>query len=172
MKKIERTRFEDLAFICTLFDEAINYQKKKNFPVWNGYDIEAFKKDISAGNQYKILIEDQIAIVFSVCYTDEIIWREKENGDSLYLHRIAVNPLFKGQKLFGDILNWAIEHVKTKKLLKIRMDTWGDNSTIIDYYKSFGFNFIENYTTPNTLDLPIQHRNVLLALLELNVGQL
>ena len=49
------------------------------------------------------------------------------------------------------------------------MDTWGNNPNIVDYYKSFDFQFIENYTTPNSPDLPMQHRNLYLALLEYKV---
>ena len=46
------------------------------------------------------------------------------------------------------------------------MDTWADNSNIVDYYKSFGFKLVGTYITPVTLDLPIQKRNIALALLE------
>jgi len=46
------------------------------------------------------------------------------------------------------------------------MDTWAANPTIIDYYKSFGFAFIENYTTPNSEELPVHNRNLALTLLE------
>ncbi|WP_410503411.1 hypothetical protein [Flavobacterium succinicans] len=77
-----------------------------------------------------------------------------------------VNPKCKGQKQFGKVLSWAIELAKCKNLRYIRLDTWGDNQSILDYYMSYGFKFVENYTTPSTLNLPIQHRNLYLALLE------
>jgi ribosomal protein S18 acetylase RimI-like enzyme len=147
----------------------MEYQRKNGYSVWRGYDKEVFKKDIAAGNQYKILIDSQIAIVFSVCYSDKVIWRDKELGNSVYLHRIAVNPIFKGQRLFGKILSWAIDHAKRKGLSSVRMDTWADNPTIIEYYKSFGLNFIENYITPDSPELSSQHRNLGLALLELKL---
>jgi ribosomal protein S18 acetylase RimI-like enzyme len=81
-----------------------------------------------------------------------------------------VNPAFKGQKLFGQILSWAVDHAKQKKLNCIRMDTWADNTQIIDYYKGFGFTFIENYTTSNSLELPVHNRNLALALLEMKLS--
>jgi hypothetical protein len=46
------------------------------------------------------------------------------------------------------------------------MDTWSDNPTIISYYKNFGFELIENYTTPNSPELPVHNRNLSLTLLE------
>jgi hypothetical protein len=46
------------------------------------------------------------------------------------------------------------------------MDTWAANPAIIDYYKSFGFVAVENYTTPNSSELPVHNRNLALTLLE------
>ena len=107
-----------------------------------------------------------MAMVFSVRYSDKLIWRELDEGNSIYLHRIVVNPEFKGRKLFGAVLNWAIDHVKQKGLHSIRMDTWADNPTIINYYKTFGFRFVENYTTPDNPELPVHNRKLSMTLLE------
>jgi ribosomal protein S18 acetylase RimI-like enzyme len=111
-------------------------------------------------------VESTMAMVFSVRYSDKLIWRELDEGDSIYLHRIVVNPAFKGRKLFGIILDWAIDHLKQKGLRSIRMDTWADNPTIINYYKTFGFQFIENYTTPDSPELPVHNRELSMTLLE------
>jgi ribosomal protein S18 acetylase RimI-like enzyme len=89
-----------------------------------------------------------------------------DDGKAIYLHRIVVNPTFKGRKLFGAILDWAIAHSKQKGLRCIRMDTWAANPTIIEYYKSFGFVFMENYTTPDSEELPVHNRKLALTLLE------
>ena len=72
-----------------------------------------------------------MACIFSICYSDKIIWREKEKGDSLYLHRIVVNPAYKGQKQFGKILNWAVNYAIKRELRHIRMDTWADDPNLI-----------------------------------------
>ena len=166
MINIHNTTVDDLDFIYHLFDEAILYQKKKGFPVWNGYDKNVLKADVKNKLQYKITEDDTILCVFSICLHDPIIWREKEKEDAIYLHRIVVNPRYKGQKQFEKILSWAKGFAKRKNLSYIRIDTWGDNQSILNYYQSYGFKFIENYTTPTTENLPIQHRNLYLALLE------
>lgn len=159
----------DLPFIFAFFDHSINYQEKHGYPVWKNYDKNAIVKDIKSNNQYKIVADSNTAIVFSVCYNDKIIWRHLEKDDAVYLHRIVVNPDFKGQKLFGVILDWAIKHCQEKGLKNVRMDTWAANETIVNYYKGFGFNFVENYTTPDTEALPEHNRNLALTLLEYKV---
>ena len=61
---IVNTEIKDLDFIYSLFDEAISYQKRKEYPVWAGYDKEVLKKDIKNKLQYKIVINNNIACIF------------------------------------------------------------------------------------------------------------
>lgn len=156
----------DLPVIFNLFDEAIQFQKANNYIGWNNYDREFIKADVKNSLLFKIDCDNEIACIFSICFSDDVIWREKEAGDAIYLHRIVLNRKFAGKKMFNKVLEWAIQFAKDKKLSYIRMDTWAENEKIIEYYKSYGFKFIEDYTTPGTEDLPLQHRNLHVALLE------
>ncbi|HEX8040677.1 MAG TPA: GNAT family N-acetyltransferase [Chryseosolibacter sp.] len=166
MIEVRNTEPRDADQIFTLFDLSVQYQEQKGYPSWRNYDKHSILQDIKDKAQYKVVVDSTIGIVFSIGYSDKVIWRELDQGNSLYLHRIVVNQAYKGRKLFGTILSWAIEHCRQKHLASIRMDTWADNPTIINYYKSFGFTFIENYTTPDTEALPVHNRNLALALLE------
>lgn len=163
---IENTNMADLPEVHRFFEESITYQEKRGFPVWKNYDKQAIINDIEKRNQYKIVVRSAIAMVFSVGYHDPVIWREREKGHSIYLHRIVVNPDFKGQRLFGIILKWSMAHCIEKGLKNVRMDTWAVNPTIIEYYKSFGFKSIENYITPDSNELPVHNRKLALTLLE------
>ena len=165
--KIVKTIRDDLPVIYDLFDRSVIYQEERGFPSWRDYDRDAIVRDIAVGNQYKAVNDKElIGIVFSVAYRDKIIWRHMDDGQSIYLHRIVVNPAFKGQKLFGLIVDWAIQHVKERGLQSVRMDTWAANKNIIEYYKTFGFHVIENFTTPDSEDLPVHNRNLPLTLME------
>jgi hypothetical protein len=166
---IENTTPTDLESVFELFDASIIYQEKNGYPVWKNYDKPILVNDVRNKNQYKIVVDDQIAMVYSVCYSDKILWRQKEKGDAIYLHRIVVNPTFKGQRLFGVILEWAIQHAKSKALKFIRMDTWADDRKIISYYLGFGFHFVEDFNTPDIPELPVHNRNIPLALLEYEI---
>jgi ribosomal protein S18 acetylase RimI-like enzyme len=171
MVEVRNTDKSDLEEIFSLFEYSIQYQEKKGYSVWRNYDRNTIIKDIEDGNHFKVVVDLKIAIAFSVRYSDKLIWRDLDKGNSIYLHRIVVNPEFKGQRQFGTILNWAIEHSKQKGLSNIRMDTWADNPTIIEYYKSFGFSFVENYTTPDNEELPVHNRKLALALLEYGLSK-
>lgn len=167
--QIHNTEKNDLPLIFEFFEHSIHYQEKHGYPVWRHYDKNVVIKDVEDKNQYKVIVDSTPAMVFSVRYTDKLIWRDLDKGNAIYLHRIVVNPEFKGRKLFGEILEWAIDHVRKKGLHFIRMDTWAANPTIIKYYKTFGFSIIENYTTPDSAELPVHNRNLSLTLLEYKV---
>jgi len=166
---VSHTNRQDLDTIFSLFDESVKYQEKHGYPTWHNYDKNAIMRDVEALRQYKVVADGNIAIVFSVAYSDRVIWRHMDQGKSIYLHRIVVNPAFKGQRLFSVILDWASQHCKEKGLDNVRMDTWADNPTIIEYYKGFGFKPIEKYNTPDTEELPEHNRNLALQLLEYRV---
>lgn len=166
---ITEANIADLPIIYQLFEEAIAFQQKKNYAGWKNYDRTFLQHDVEAGLLFKILNGENIAGIFSVCYADPLIWREKERGDALYLHRIVANRNVNEGPVFAGILNWAKYFAVEKGLRYIRMDTWAENSKLIDYYRGYGFRFIEDYTTADTPELPLQHRNLKVALLELAV---
>ncbi len=163
---------DDFSTICRLFEEAISFQKRNNFIGWSSYDKDYLKADIQNGLLFKMIKDGQIISIFSICHNDILIWRERENGNAVYLHRIILNQVFKGEKVFRKILDWAIEFSKKNKLKHIRMDTWADNDKIIEYYKSYGFKYVETYRTANTSNLPLQHRNLKVTMLEFSLEEL
>jgi ribosomal protein S18 acetylase RimI-like enzyme len=166
--EIRNTNESDLSFINELIDEAVNYTQRNKYPLFPA-NKKIFEKDLREGRQYKIIIADNIVCIFSICYTDSILWREKENGDAIYLHRVIANQEYKGQQQFQKVLDWSINHAKAKGRKFIRLDTWASNKKIISYYTSFGFALIENFTTPDSNALPATHRNLELALLEIKI---
>lgn len=167
--KIVNTTKADLKTILWLFQQAIDLQGKNGYKVWSAIDSSALENEIEYGTQYKIVQDKQITAIFSVQLNDPFIWQERDQQDAIYLHRIVVHPNFKGQRQFEKVLNWARHFAQEKNLKFIRMDTWAENAQLIDYYKSFGFKCIDFYKTTDSPALPLQNRNLNVALLEMTV---
>jgi hypothetical protein len=159
----------DLPVICQLFEEAIAFQKENNFIGWKDFDRVFIENDISNQLLFKLVNDNILLGIFCVCYKDELIWRDKEQGDAIYLHRIISNKKIKTEGLFDEVLAWAVAYAKQHQLKYVRMDTWADNTSLIGYYKRHGFRFVENYTTADTEGLPQQNRNLRVALPEFDV---
>jgi ribosomal protein S18 acetylase RimI-like enzyme len=163
---ITHTTPADIDSICNLFDAAIEFQRKHNYPVWAKFEGEVLMNFIEEQLQYKITIDNEIAMIFNADYSDKVTWREYDQGNAVYLHHIVVNPKHKGQKLLGLVIDWAIQHATEKQLPYVRLDTWGSNTALIDYYIGFGFRFVEFFKTPDIPEIQPYYRGLELALLE------
>jgi len=160
------TESADFETICWLFEQARVFQQEKNYNVWNGYDQNVIRRDIANRIQFKITDGQLVAGIFTICPDDPVIWGARDRGDALYLHRVVGSPHYRGRKQFAQILDFTVAYARARGIRLIRLDTWGDNQKIIAYYEGFGFRFVENVTTPDSPELAVQQRGLLLALLE------
>lgn len=163
---------QDIDTIFSLYDDAVAYQKTKFEKHWLPFDREMVKKEIEEGRQWKIMEGHEVACVFAIAYDDPFIWAEKNADPSVYIHRIVTHSAFRGGGYVKKIIEWASEHAKENNKRFIRMDTWGDNRELIDYYIRCGFNFLGIITPSATENLPSHYSSILLGLFEIELATL
>lgn len=168
-QQIVNTALSDLPLVLWLFEQAMKLNDRQGYKVWTTIDKIALQQDIENKLQYKIMRGNDVRCIFSVQFSDPLIWGERDASDAIYLHRVVVHPDFKGQRQFEDVLTWTKTLAQQRQRAYIRMDTWADNPGIIRYYESFGFALVGTRTTEDTPKLPIQNRNLNVVLLELKV---
>jgi ribosomal protein S18 acetylase RimI-like enzyme len=164
--EILNSTINDLELIFSFFGSAIEYQKKNGFELWPQFSREMIEKEIAGKRHWKIMDDEKVLCVFSVMYNDPVIWMEKDKDPAVYLHRIAVNPEFKGKGMVSIIKEWAIGHAKEKHKKYLRMDTWGHNETIRNYYIKCGFNYIGQQYLTRTEGSPEHYGGSVLSLFE------
>lgn len=170
--KIENTTKDDLQKVLELYDLAIDLQKIK-FPecFWPKFDIDLIKNDIAEKRQWKIMVDGEIGCIWTITFSDPQIWEEKNVDPSIYIHRIAINPKFKGQKFVPQIVNWAKEFATQQQKEFIRMDTCGKNYGLVRYYTSCGFDFLGMKKLKNTDGLPAHYTDIEVCFFEMNLKQ-
>ena len=151
---------QDIPEIFRLYRLATDLQKVK-FPEnqWPKFNPELIATEVAEQRQFKLLIGNQIACVWAITYLDPQIWEEKDNDVSLYIHRIATNPEFRGNNLVKQIANWAKAFAKESNLAFIRMDTCGHNQKLIDHYSHCGFEFLGTRKLKNPTGLPSHYHH-------------
>lgn len=166
---LQLAQSEDIPPILNILAHVLSLQGKQGYYVWDTLDTHKMIEDINAQKVYTLVKEGEIAFVFTLIDQDPFIWLEKDQQNALYLHRMLTHPKYKGKRLFQKVLDWVKKQAQTKQLPYVRMDTWANNSQLIEYYASFGFEHLGNQEMGNVLELPIQNRNLTVALLELKV---
>lgn len=141
--KIEVSTLNDLDEIFRLYKEATKYQKIK-FPEnqWPEFSRSLVVNELEEHRQFKIIINEQIACIWAVTFSDAEIWEEKNSDPAIYIHRIATSPLFRGHNFVSKIVGWAGEYAKQHNKEFIRLDTCGHNRKLISHYCNAGFDFL------------------------------
>lgn len=168
--EIQNSTSGDLSTIMSLYDSAIAHQKKVFTKHWQPFDPKMVEREILEKRQWKMVIDLQVVCIFAITYNDPAIWKEKDLDPSLYLHRIVTHPDHHGRFFVKDIIAWAREFGRKHGKQFIRMDTFGDNQKLIDYYVSCGFRFLGLTTLGAAEELPSHYRNASLSLFEIPVG--
>ena len=168
--KIINSTLQDIPEIFRIYRLATEYQKLK-FPgnIWPEFDEEMVKTEIHENRQFKIVIGNKVAFVWAITYSDPEIWEEADNDSSIYIHRTATNPEFRGNNFVKVIVSWAKEFAKENGKIFIRMDTCGNNQRLIEHYKHSGFNFLGIKKIKNFSQLPAHYHNAEVCYFEIKL---
>ena len=167
MMTIKNSVIEDLSEIFRLYESARDFQKIKSAVLWPQFDKKLIETEIAENRQWKILIDNQIACVWATTFSDPEIWEERNVDPSIYIHRIATNPIFRGQNLVGTIVEWAKKYAGENEKRFIRMDTVGENKGLINYYQKCGFDYLGLLKLKNTANLPIHYHDATVCLFQM-----
>jgi ribosomal protein S18 acetylase RimI-like enzyme len=167
---ITNSTTEDTETIFELYREATEYQKKNGYNEWKEFDRELIATEIAEKRHWKIVEDGDVACVFSIFYNDPLLWGKDDNEFSIYIHRIATNPKFKGRGLTKTIIDWTKAHCRETGRKYIRMDTWADNKNLASYYEKCGFK-IAGYKQidKDAVGLPKHYSTLSLVLFEIVV---
>ena len=160
----------DIPAIFHLYDDAVAFQKTKFNKHWLPFDKAMVEKEVAEKRQWKIMEGDEVACIFAIAYDDPFIWKEKNSDAAMYIHRIVTHPAYHGRHYVKAIVEWCKDHAKVMAKEYIRMDTWGDNERLIEYYKHCGFNFLGTITPTASDELPKHYSAIFLSLFEIRLA--
>ena len=165
--RIKNSGIDDLNNIFSLYESARSFQKIKGAVLWPQFDKKLIETEISENRQWKLLVDNQIACVWATTGNDPEIWGERNAQPSIYIHRIATNPNFRGRHFVEEIVKWAKKYAKANGAGFIRMDTVGENNELISYYQKCGFDFLGLFKLENTDNLPAHYHHATVSLFQI-----
>ncbi|RNL94537.1 GNAT family N-acetyltransferase [Sinomicrobium pectinilyticum] len=168
--KIENSTLEDLKNILSLYASAIAYQKEKKGLPWPNLDREMIEKEIIEKRQWKLTINGTIACIWVTTFDDPEIWGEKNNQPSIYLHRIATDPVFRGLNVIAKVFDWTKTFARVNQKNYIRLDIASINPGLITMYVRNGFKFIGMNKMGVSESLPAHYNNATVCLFEMKLN--
>jgi predicted GNAT family N-acyltransferase len=167
---IKNSDSNDIPEIFRLYKLATDFQKVK-FPSnqWPEFEQALIATEITENRQFKLLIDNQIACIWAITYSDPQIWENSEKDAAIYIHRIATNPEFRGNNCVQKIVDWAKIYANQQNKQFIRMDTCGKNDSLINHYTSCGFSYLGIKKLKNTSELQAHYHDADVCFFELNL---
>lgn len=167
---ITNSTIEDINEIFRLYHIATEYQKTiKAVVIWPEFSRTMVENEIKNLHQWKLIIDGKIACVWATTFSDEQIWEERNNDPSVYIHRIATNPEFRGFNFVASIVDWAKVFAKNNNKKFVRLDTLGNNTKLIEHYTNAGFTFLGIFDLKDTSNLPPHYHTAPACLFELKI---
>ncbi len=169
MNSIQNSTVRDITEILKFYEHAREYQYMKGAVVWPDIPVSLITKEIIEKHQWKLMDDGKIACVWATTFQDPLIWEEKDLDPAVYIHRIAVNPAFRGRNLVKEVVEWAKLFAKEQGKKFIRLDTVGENTGLIKHYTTCGFHFLGLVNLKDTSGLPAHYSKAPVALFEMEV---
>jgi len=169
--RIVNSREQDIPEIFKLYKLATDFQKVKfQGNLWPQFDRSLIEIEVAEERQFKLLIENKIACIWAITFSDPQIWEGSENDSAIYIHRIATNPEFRGENFVKIIVDWSRNYANTHDNQYIRMDTCGNNVRLINHYKKCGFEFLGMKKLKNPSSLPSHYHDADVCFFEIKVS--
>ncbi|ROI05996.1 GNAT family N-acetyltransferase [Chryseobacterium sp. G0240] len=166
---ITNTTLQDIHEIFELYKIASDFKKKVSGIQWPEFDRDMIEAEINERRHWKITVDGQIACVWSITFSDIQVWGERNSDPSVYIHRIATNPSFRGQKFVEQIAGWARPFALENNKRYVRMDTTAGNQRLTDYYVQCGFSHLGSKKMTDTTGLPAHYHHAIMELFQLEV---
>jgi len=166
---ITNSTIDDIEEIFRLYRIATDFMKSRFTVYWPEFERSLVATEITEHRQWKMIIDGQVACVWAITFSDPQIWEERNSDPAIYIHRIATNPAFRGRNLVNTIVAWAKEYAKANHKKYVRLDTVGDNKSLITHYTSCGFNFLGLVSLKTIEGLPAHYGMGGVCLFELEV---
>ena len=157
--QIKNCLLSDTHEILSLYEAARSLQMQRKMVVWPFFDKTFIENEINQQRQWKMVADDIIACNWVTSFEDKEIWGDKEQGDSIYIHRICTNPNFRGNRFVDKIVEWAKKYAVQYGKSFVRLDTLGNNTRLIKHYTSAGFEFLGMFQLSDTANLPLHYQN-------------
>jgi ribosomal protein S18 acetylase RimI-like enzyme len=158
----------DLDAVMDLLREARGWHQQQGVEAWREFDVARIAADIDAGRVYVARSTADVCGTVTLMESDAQVWAE-EQGDAIYVHKLAVSRNLAGRGIGTEVLRWARGAARQKGKRWLRLDTWDGNRKMRDYYERQGFRHVrDQYFAPDS-PLPADYRGTHKSLYQLEL---
>lgn len=129
----------DVDLVCSILEEAAGWLAARGIRQWPA----AFPRGpaaaaIGRGEIFLAYVDDRPVGTVRLQAADPDVWGDRP-GDALYVHRLAIRPIYRGGGLGRALLYWAETAAAARGKRYLRLDCMLENEGLRRYYLTAGF---------------------------------
>ena len=102
-----------------------------------------FQKDIESNSLYLARINQEIVGCIMLSENKDDVYKDikwlSEDNINLYIHRLAVHPLFQKRGIARKMMDFAEDYAKSNNYESVRLDTFSKNKRNNIFYENRGY---------------------------------
>lgn len=138
---VHQAMSKDIPTVSDILDEAAQWLEGQGMSLWREDEVslEGVRPDVEVGLFYLAFCADFPAGVIKFQTEDPLFWSDVPDGNSAFIHRLAVRRIFAGGSVSTALLNWAVSHARRLGKHYLRLDCAADRPRLRSVYEKFGF---------------------------------
>ena len=140
---IRHAEINDVHAVSEILIEAASWLEKNGIPLWNVYDLseERLHEDVASGLYFLAEVDGKAIGTFKYTMVDPLCWPDANDGESAFVHRVAVRRDYAGGMVSTAMLNWAVDQTKELGRRSLRLDCEISRNKLRIIYERFGFQY-------------------------------
>ena len=160
MIKIELATLNELDRVKEIAEACAKNMIENNIFQWNDKypSREIFKEDIKNKSLYVSKINQEVVGCIMFSFRKDDVYKTvnwiTEDEYNLYIHRLAVDPIFQKRGIARKMMDFAEDFAKSNNYRSIRLDTFSQNPRNNKFYKARGYNKLDDVYFPKQSEFP------------------
>jgi GNAT superfamily N-acetyltransferase len=140
---IRQAEIADVQSVSAILTEAELWLEEQSIPLWSVQDltVECLNEDVAAGCYFLAEEKGQPAGTFRYTMEDPVSWPDARDGESAFIHRVAVRRHYADGTVSTAMLHWAVDRTKTLGRQYLRLDCEASRTKLRQFYERFGFQY-------------------------------
>ena len=144
---IRRAAIDDAPILLSLWLDAAEWLQAKGIDQWHPsrFSLDGAIAAIRDAEVYIAELGREAVGTYLIMWSDPVIWRELDDGEAGYIHKLAVRRDCKGRGLVLKLLRDAERRIAGRGKRLIRLDCMADNERLNRYYLDAGYAFVRRH---------------------------
>jgi GNAT superfamily N-acetyltransferase len=125
----------------SILTEAAQWLIDRGTPMWQPHDLvpERILGQVDDGSLHLGSVGGEPVATIALMWIDRVFWRDEPEGDSAFVHRLAVRRHVAGTGVAAALLGWAEGRAREEGRAWLRLDCSSNHPGLWRYYEAAGF---------------------------------